>query len=65
LGRIFKQLTGALQQNAELGLRLRRADMLHDPLTAAHIFGDLDRRRPGSRPHPPNKHHIGDLRPKP
>jgi hypothetical protein len=63
LSRILQQLTGALQQHAELGLGMCRADMLHDALTSAHILRDLYRRRAGGRPNPPDKHHIGDIRP--
>jgi hypothetical protein len=34
LRRVLQQLTGTRQQHTELGLPLRRADMLHDALTA-------------------------------
>ena len=57
LSRIIQQLTSLSQQHAQLRLGVRRADMLHDPLTPADVLSDLYRRgtRPG--PHPPNERH--------
>jgi hypothetical protein len=46
LGGVLQQLTGALEEQADFGVRMRRTDVLHDPLTAAHILGDFHCRRP-------------------
>jgi hypothetical protein len=65
LGRVVQQLTGALEEQAEFGLRMRGADVFHDLLPAAHILGDLHCRRSRARPHPPDERHTGDTRTKP
>lgn len=60
---VRQQLPGTLEQHTELGLRMRRTDVLHDPLTAPNVLGDLHCRRSGSRPHPPDEHHTATLEP--
>ena len=61
LGGVGQQLAGVLEQHPKFGFRVRRPDVLHDPLTAPELLGDLHRRRPGSRPHPPDERHTATL----
>lgn len=41
LGGVRQQLPGMLEQHAELGLGMRRTDVLQDPLTAPDVLGNL------------------------
>ena len=61
----FKQLTGLRDQDPELDLRMRRPDVLDDPLPPLDVLSDLHRRRSRRRPHPPDEHHTTTLEPAP
>ena len=52
--RIAQQSASLLEQDPQLGFRMRRTDMPHDPLPTVGILGDLDRCCPRRGPHPPD-----------
>nr|BFF07705.1 hypothetical protein GCM10023233_26740 [Brevibacterium otitidis] len=52
---------GMGQQNPELGLGMRRPDVLDDALPTARILSHLHRSRPGLRADPPDEHHPTTL----
>jgi hypothetical protein len=61
LAGIAQQVIRLLQKHPELGLGMRRPDVLHDPLPSTGVLGDLHRRRPRRRPHPPDERHPRTL----
>lgn len=59
---IGQQVTGTLNEHAELGLGMRRANVLEDPLPPTGVLSDLHRRRARSRTNSPNERHPATLR---
>jgi hypothetical protein len=65
LGWVVQQLAGRFQQHPQLGLGMRRTQMLHDPLPAPDVLGDLHRGGARGRAHAPHEGHQPTLRTRP
>ena len=61
LGGILEQLTSPGQQHPQLGLGVRRPDMLDNPLTPVGVLRDLHGGGPRAGPHPPDERHTRTL----